>query len=117
MDEAKTNLSRLAARAAAGEAVILMRGDTPIARIVPLAPEEKPRRQPGRFKGVFRSRRSLLRTAAGGRARSLEQSEVRLLLDTHAWFWWIMGSSRLPAKVASAIGSPDSDVLVSAVSV
>ena len=30
-----------------------MRGDVPVARIVPLAPEEKPRRQPGRFKGVF----------------------------------------------------------------
>ncbi|HWJ75277.1 MAG TPA: prevent-host-death protein [Kaistia sp.] len=53
MHEAKTNLSRLAARAAAGEEVILMRGDVPVARIVPLAPEEKPRRQPGRFKGVF----------------------------------------------------------------
>ena len=53
MHEAKTNLSRLAARAAAGEEVIIMRGDVPVARIVPLAPDEKPRRQPGRFKGVF----------------------------------------------------------------
>ena len=53
MHEAKTNLSRLAARAAAGEEVIIMRGDTPVARLMPLAAEEKPRRQPGRFKGVF----------------------------------------------------------------
>ncbi len=53
MHEAKTNLSRLAARAAAGEEVILMRGDVPVARIVPLAAEDKPVRQPGRFKGVF----------------------------------------------------------------
>ncbi len=52
MHEAKTNLSRLAARAAAGEEVIIMRGDVPVARIVPLAPEEKPRRQPGRLKGL-----------------------------------------------------------------
>jgi antitoxin (DNA-binding transcriptional repressor) of toxin-antitoxin stability system len=53
MHEAKTHLSRLAARAAAGEEVILMRDETPIARIVPLAAEAKPRRRPGRFKGVF----------------------------------------------------------------
>lgn len=53
MHEAKTNLSRLAARAAAGEEVILMRGDTPIARIVPLATDEKPGRQPGRLKGLI----------------------------------------------------------------
>mgnify|MGYP001809663537 FL=1 len=52
MHEAKTNLSRLAARAAAGEEVIIMRGDVPVARLVPLAPEEKPRRQPGRLKGL-----------------------------------------------------------------
>ncbi len=53
MHEAKTNLSRLAARAAAGEEVIIMRGNTPVARIVPLAAEEKPRRQPGRLKGLI----------------------------------------------------------------
>jgi prevent-host-death family protein len=53
MHEAKTNLSRLAARAAAGEEVIIMRGNTPVARIVPLAVEEKPRRQPGRLKGLI----------------------------------------------------------------
>ena len=52
MHEAQTNLSCLAARAAAGEEVILMRGDTPIARIVPLAAEEKPRRQPGCLEGL-----------------------------------------------------------------
>ncbi len=52
MHEAKTNLSRLAARAAAGEEIIIMRGDVPVARLVPLAPEEKPRRQPGRLKGL-----------------------------------------------------------------
>ena len=42
---------------------------------------------------------------------------MRLLLDTHAWFWWMMGSSRLPAQAASAIGSPQNEALVSAVSV
>ncbi len=51
--EAKTHLSDLLARVEAGEEVIIMRGDTPVARLMPLAAEEKPRRQPGRFKGVF----------------------------------------------------------------
>ncbi len=47
----------------------------------------------------------------------MEQSEVRLLLDTHAWFWWMMGSKRLPSIAASAIGNRDNEALVSAVSV
>lgn len=52
MHEAKTNLSKLAAQAAAGEEVILMRGNVPIAKIVPLGATPEPRK-PGRFKGVF----------------------------------------------------------------
>ena len=47
----------------------------------------------------------------------MEQPEVKLLLDTHAWFWWMMGSSRLPAKAANAIGSRQNEAMVSAVSV
>ncbi len=42
---------------------------------------------------------------------------MRLLLDTHAWFWWMMGSKRLPPVAASAIGNSDNEALVSAVSV
>ncbi len=46
---AKTNLSKLVARAEAGEEIVLARGKEPVAKIVPLAP--KPKRQFGRLKG------------------------------------------------------------------
>lgn len=40
---AKTHLSQLIARVEAGEELIIARGDTPVARLVPLAPQ-KPKR-------------------------------------------------------------------------
>lgn len=43
MHEAKTHLSRLAERAAAGEEIVIARNGTPVARLVPVA-ERKPRR-------------------------------------------------------------------------
>ncbi len=51
----KTNLSKLVARAEAGEEIVLARGKEPVAKIVPLKrPEEPlPRRQPGRLKGLI----------------------------------------------------------------
>lgn len=47
----------------------------------------------------------------------MEQSEVRLLLDTHAWFRWMMGSDRLPPTARAAIAATSNETLVSAVSV
>ena len=44
---AKTNLSQLLERAEAGEEIIIARGQTPVARLVPIAP--KPKRQPGLY--------------------------------------------------------------------
>ena len=51
---AKTNLSKLIAKAEAGEEIIIYRGDKPAARLV-AANETAPRqpRTPGRFKGQF----------------------------------------------------------------
>ena len=47
---AKTNLSKLIARALAGEEIIIARGDQPVVRLVPVdAPT--PRREPGTLKG------------------------------------------------------------------
>ena len=48
--EAKTHLSRLLARVATGEEVVIARAGKPIARLVPVAPKPK-RRTPGRDKG------------------------------------------------------------------
>jgi prevent-host-death family protein len=41
--EAKTQLSRLLARVAAGEEVVIARAGTPIARLVPIRPPDEPR--------------------------------------------------------------------------
>ena len=41
---------------------------------------------------------------------------MRLLLDTHAFFWWFSGSSRLSRPVRQAIGDEDNEVMVSAAS-
>jgi prevent-host-death family protein len=49
---AKTNLSRLVARAEAGEEIVIARGGTPVAKLVPLNPPAKPERRPGRMKGL-----------------------------------------------------------------
>ena len=47
--EAKTHLSRLIAQVEAGEEVVLSRGKTPVAKIVPLSPPAPKRRVPNRF--------------------------------------------------------------------
>jgi prevent-host-death family protein len=50
--QAKTNLSRLLQKAAAGEEVIIARGAQPVARLVPIG-VVKGRRSPGALKGVL----------------------------------------------------------------
>lgn len=49
--EAKTHLSRLLDRAAAGEEIIIARAGRPIARLVSLAEPSVPRRVPGGWRG------------------------------------------------------------------
>jgi prevent-host-death family protein len=49
--EAKTNLSRLIQKAERGEEVVIARGKTPVAKIVPI--KKAKRRNLGIFKGVF----------------------------------------------------------------
>lgn len=48
---AKTNLSKLVARAEAGEEIVIARGSKPVAKLVPLAP--KPKRVFGSMRGQF----------------------------------------------------------------
>jgi prevent-host-death family protein len=47
--DAKTNLSRLIARAERGEEIVIARGKEPVARLVPIKKPKK--RIPGMFKG------------------------------------------------------------------
>ena len=51
MHEAKTNLSKLVKRAAAGEEIILAKAGEPVARIVPYNEPTKEPRVPGSMKG------------------------------------------------------------------
>jgi len=53
MHEAKTHLSRLVERAARGEEIIIARSGRPVARLVPLAGQERPRVF-GRMRGKIR---------------------------------------------------------------
>lgn len=40
---------------------------------------------------------------------------MRLLLDTHAWLWWLTDDRQLPQKAREAIQSSDNEVFISAV--
>jgi prevent-host-death family protein len=50
--EAKTQLSKLIARAEAGEEIVIARGKEPVVRLAPVAKAKK-RRTPGFLKGKF----------------------------------------------------------------
>ncbi|MCY4574858.1 MAG: type II toxin-antitoxin system VapC family toxin [Gemmatimonadetes bacterium] len=41
---------------------------------------------------------------------------MQLLIDTHAFLWWLAGNERLSRAARDAIGNPDNTVLVSAAS-
>ena len=49
--EAKTHLSQLVKEAAAGREIIIANAGEPVARLVPLAAEPNPQREPGQWKG------------------------------------------------------------------
>jgi prevent-host-death family protein len=49
--EAKTNLSKLIARAEAGEEIVIARGKDPVVKLTPVVPTKR-KRAPGRLKGV-----------------------------------------------------------------
>ena len=49
--EAKTNLSKLIARAEAGEEIVIARGKEPVVRLALVTPAAE-RRRPGRLKGL-----------------------------------------------------------------
>ena len=41
---------------------------------------------------------------------------MRILLDTHAFLWWLAGSDRLSRVAHDAIATPGNDILISAAS-
>lgn len=53
MHQAKTHFSKLVAQVEQGEEIVIARGDKPVARLVPYDSPTKPKRVPGRLKGMF----------------------------------------------------------------
>lgn len=51
--QAKTHLSKLVAQAEGGEEIIIARDGKPAAKLGPIDPPSKPKRMPGRLKGMF----------------------------------------------------------------
>ena len=41
---------------------------------------------------------------------------MKVLLDTHALLWWVLGNPRLSAVAATVLGDADTTIVVSAVS-
>ncbi len=54
MHEAKTHLSRLVDRAAAGEEIVIGKAGRPVVRLVPYKSSPTPKRKPGSMKGSIR---------------------------------------------------------------
>ena len=42
---------------------------------------------------------------------------MRVLVDTHAFLWWVEGDRALPVKARAALADPDNECLISLVSV
>jgi prevent-host-death family protein len=51
--EAKTHLSRLIDEVLNGEAIVISRGNTPVAKLMPLAAGKRPRRSGGAAKAII----------------------------------------------------------------
>lgn len=62
--EAKTELSKLLARAEAGEDIVIARGDEPVMRLVSV--RRRGRRRPGMLRGAFTVGSAFFRPVAGG---------------------------------------------------
>jgi prevent-host-death family protein len=52
--EAKTHLSRLVDRVAAGEEIVIGKAGKPVAKLIPYVEEPKPVRKPGSLKGKIK---------------------------------------------------------------
>ena len=113
--KAKTELSKLIAQAERGEEVIIARGRTPVARLVPYAPEQ-PKRGFGSMKGRFGST-ELLGAAAGGGAEAVGRRLAIAAAARHPCADLVAcRRPALPAAAAAAIDQQRPQVFVSAAS-
>ena len=110
---AKTNLSRLLEWAEAGDEVVIARGHTPVVRLT-LVNHAPPRRRFGAMRGRAKVTPAYFEPLPPDDL--VAGSHVRLLLDTHALFWWLDGDWRLTRRARSGIADEENVIFVSAAS-
>ena len=113
IQEAKTQLSRLVDRAAAGEEIVVARNGRPVARLVALDSRDAPRRG-GWAQGEITIGPRLRRAAPGGHPGGLRGPRVRLLLDAHVLLWWAADDAQLAEAARDAINASLNEVFLSA---
>ncbi len=112
---AKTELSRLLEAVEAGEDVVIARAGVPVARLVPIRADQ---RVPGRLAKILCLRADFeaplppeIAEGFGG------ETEVKLLLDSHAYLWWLADGPELSPSARAAVADPANMVLVSAATI
>ena len=118
--DAKTNLSKLVDRAAAGEEIVIAKAGKPKAKLVPYdGPLKK------RVVDRTCSASPIWPTIGTGRCRRTSRNistaratrAVRLLLDTHMFLWWDRQPRGVSPPLRAAIAGRSNDIFVSAATV
>jgi prevent-host-death family protein len=111
--EAKTHLSRLLDRVYGGEEIIIAKAGRPVARLVAAA--QQPERRAGECAGRTGRRTGVRRGATGGGSGRL-RAAVNLLLDTHAFLWWVTDDPRMSPHAREIIAHGGNTLFFSAAS-
>ena len=105
--EAKTQLSKLLSRVALGEEFTIANRGVPVAKLVPYASSEnsgdKPSawltlRQPGRLAGQIIISDDFDEEDEEINRLFYGDDQVKLLLDTCCWLWWLSDTDKLSQK-------------------
>ena len=108
--EAKSRLSALVERAAAGEEIIIAKAGHPKARLVPFQ-RAKQLREPGGWEGKVWVADDFDEPLPPDILNSVRRGGMRhsgrLLLDTHVFIWWRVNSPLLGRDARAAIASAD----------
>ena len=111
---AKTHLSELVDRAAAGEEIVIAKAGKPKAKLVPYRPPQKKApagSEPARahlYRGRFRW------SAPGRDTEVFRVRLVRLLIDTHVLLWADERPRSIRADLRAVLVDPASEIFVSA---
>ena len=119
MQEAKTRLSQLVARAETGEELLIACAGRPAVRLAPVSPRH-PARGHGSMPELVAWADAILELLPEDELRrwgaAAESARLGGLLDTHALIWWFAGSGPLSEAARAAIEDPAHTKLLSAAS-